>query len=290
MRVQTALGYDVTWRRGPGWQWAAALRSGRFPRYLYVPYGPAGADTEAALRDVAIAARTLGLDFARVEPSVGAMAALRSLGARAAPSIQPRWTWVLDLTAGIDVLRGGLEAGHRSRINAAPRRGIGVWQTENPADIDIFLTLQRRARGRTAFHGQPDTYHRTVAETLMPLGAARLYVAGIDDQPLAASICFDFGHTRYYAHSASDPDAGRRLGAGAPLLWQMIGDAKARGAATFDFWGVIPDDNPSHPWAGFSRFKKAFGGRLLERAGTWELPVRMTRYRAYAATRRWRWG
>ena len=114
--------------------------------------------------------------------------------------------------------------------------------------------------------------------------------AGIDDQPLAASICFDFGHTRYYAHSASDPDAGRRLGAGPRLLWQMIGDAKARGAATFDFWGVIPDDNPSHPWAGFSRFKKAFGGRLLERAGTWELPVRMTRYRAYAATRRWRRG
>src|SRR5207253_9747167 len=73
------------------------------------------------------------------------------------------------------------------------------------------------------------------------------------------------------------------LVAGPRLLWQMIGYAKARGAATFDFWGVIPDDNPSHPWAGFSRFKKAFGGRLLERAGTWELPVRMARYRAYAA-------
>src|SRR5438105_2266780 len=249
MRVQTALGYDVTWRRGPGWQWAAALRSGRFPRYLYVPYGPtAPSAAEAALRDIATTARALGLDFARVEPSAGALAALHSAGARAAPAIQPRWTWVLDIGADIDILRSGLEKGHRSRINAAQRRGIRVWQTANPADVGIFLALQGRAtRSRTSFKGQPASYHRTVAETLMPLGGATLYVAAVDDRPLAASICFDFGRTRYYAHAASDPDAGRRLGAGPPLLWQMILDAKARGAACFDFWGGIPDHKPSHP-------------------------------------------
>jgi hypothetical protein len=292
MRVQTALGYDVTWSRGSGWQWAAVLRSGRFPRYLYVPYGPAarsGSEGDA-LRDVAARARDQALDFARVEPSAGANEALHALEAHAAPPIQPRWTWVLDLSADVDALRSGLEAGHRSRVNAGPRRGIRVWQTANPADIDVFLSLQRRAQARTAFGGQPATYHRTVAETLMPLGLATLYVAAKEQEPLAASICFDFGHTRYYAHSASDPNAGRRLGAGPVLLWQMIVDAKERGSTAFDFWGVVPDDNSSHPWAGFSRYKKAFGGRLLERAGTWELPVRRGRYRAFVAARRWRRG
>jgi len=292
MRVQAALGHDVMWRRGHGWQWAGAVRSGRFPRYIYVPYGPAARlDAEQeVLRDVVATARDLGVDFARVEPSAGAIEALRSLGARPSPSIQPRWTWVLDLTQDVDTLRSGLESGHRSRINAGPRRGIRVRQTPDPADIDVFLDLQRSARGRTAFTGQPAAYHRTVASTLMPLGAATLYIAGIGDQPLAASVCFDFGHTRYYAHSASDPDAGKRLGAGPVLLWQMIVDAKERGATTFDFWGVIPDDDSSHPWAGFSRFKKAFGGSLLERAGTWELPLRRLRYGAYAAARRRRRG
>ena len=289
MRVQAALGHRVIWRRGPDWQWAAALRTGRFPRYLYVPYGPAAhSDAAAALQDVATTARSLGLDFARVEPSAAALSSLHAVGARSAPSIQPRWTWVLDLGADIDALRGGLEKGHRSRINAAQRRGIRVWRSPNPADVGIFLALKESAHTRTSFDGQPASYHRTVAETLMPLGAASLYVAAVDDQPLAASICFDFGRTRYYAHAASDPDAGRRLGAGPPLLWQMILDAKERGFTTFDFWGVIPHDDSSHAWAGFSRFKKAFGGRLLERAGTWELPVRRARYSLYVAARRWR--
>jgi Acetyltransferase (GNAT) domain len=287
MHVQAALGYQVTWRRGPDWQWSGAVRGGRFPRYLYAPYGPAAAsDTAAALQDVAAASRSLALDFARVEPAAGALTALASMGARRAAQVQPRWTWVLDLRADVDTLRAGLERGHRSRINAAPRRGIRVYRTANPADIEIFLSLQRSARPARSFHGQPESYHRTVAQTLMPLGAAALYVAEAEGQALAASICFDFGPTRYYAHATSDSEVGRRLGAGPPLLWQMILDAKERGCTTFDFWGVTAGDDPSHPWAGFSRFKKAFGGRLLERAGTWELPLRPLRYRLYSVARR----
>lgn len=288
LRVQRALGHEVMWGRGDGWQWAGAVRSGRFPRYLYIPYGPAShAQTTAALRDAARAAAKARLDFVRAEPTgADASAAVRELRARAARPVQPRWTWILDIGADVETLRRGMEAGHRSRINAAPRRGITIRATADPASVDVFMELQRAAAGRTGFEGQSAEYHRVVAGVLMPLGMASMYIAEAEGAPISAALCFDFGAVRYYAHAASDPDRGRRLGAGPPLLWQMILDARERGATAFDFWGVVPDGDRDHAWAGFSRFKQGFGGRLLERAGTWEIAIRPLRHRAYTAVRR----
>ena len=288
LQVQRALGHEIRCSRGEGWQWAGAIRQGVFPRYLYVPYGPTGTGrTAEAVRDVVRAASGSGLDFARVEPTGNdALAALDVAHARAARPVQPRCTWLLDLTVDEDALRAGLESGHRSRINAAPRRGIIVRSSDDPREVDIFLGLQRRAADRSGFAGQSATYHHAVASVLMPLGMARLYVAEAEGSAVSAAICFDFGGTRYYAFSASDPERGRKLGAGPPLLWTMILDARARGATTFDFWGVLCTDEPGHPWNGFSQFKRAFGGRLLQRAGTWEIPVRRVRYRAFTMLKR----
>lgn len=287
LHVQRALGYAVLQARGDGWQWAGAIRPGRFPRYLYTPYGPASrVRTAAALQAVADAAAAAGLDLVRVEPTgEDASGALRALRARPSRSIQPRHTWVLDIGADVDVLRRGLEAGHRSRINAAGRRGLTIQVTSDPASVDVFLDLQRLAAHRTGYRGQTPRYHRTVARELMPRGVARMYIAQAAGRPVAASMTFDFGDTRYYAYSASDPDLGRRLGAGPPLLWRMILDARDRGATLFDFWGVLPESRPGHPWDGFSRFKKAFGGRLVEHAGTWDLPLRPLRTFLYRSLR-----
>lgn len=288
LRVQRALGHAVLWSQGDGWQWGGALRTGVFPRYLYLPYGPSSAGaTRQALEDAVRGAAAEGVDFLRVEPTGrDARDALRALDALATKAVQPRCTWVLDLSASEAELRRGLESGHRSRINGAERRGITIRCTTDPREVAIFLELQRAAAERNAFTGQSDAYHRTVAGVLMPLGVARLYIAEAGGAPVAASIALDFGATRYYAHSASDPTRGRQLGAGPPLLWRMILDARERGATSFDFWGVLCDDQKDHPWSGFSSFKRAFGGRLVERAGTWEIPLHRLRHRAFTMLRR----
>lgn len=288
LHVQRALGHEVVWARGEGWQWGAAVREGRFPRYLYVPYGPAStARTAEALRSVTLTARAARFDFVRVEPTGDdAPRAIATAGALAAPDVQPRCTWVLDLTTDVETLRRGLASGHRSSINAARRRGVTIRSSGDPAAVEIFLELQRVAADRSGFEGQNARYHRTIAAVLMPRGVQRVYIAEAGGAPVAAAIAYDFGFTRYYAHAASDPDRGRKLGTGPPLLWQMILDARDRGATLFDFWGVACDERPDHPWAGFSRFKRAFGGRMVQHAGTWEIAVRPLRHRAYTMLRR----
>jgi len=289
-RVQSALGYEVLTARDAGWMWAAAVRSGAFPRYMYVPYGPtARGEALTAIDSAVAAAREANLDFVRAEPvGTDISAALARANAVHTRAIQPRSTWVLDIEASEDDLRRGLSAGHRGSVNAAARRGLQFRSTRDPEEMSQFVHLQRRAAARAGFAGRSERYHRTVASVLMPLGAAVLYLAEADGKTVAAALAFDFGATRYYAHAVSDPETGRRLGAAAPLAWQMILDARLQGMRHFDFWGVVPDAPPDHPWAGFTRFKQAFGGRLLERPGTWDLPVRSMRYRAYALLRRTR--
>ena len=296
-RVQTALGHDVIWARGEHWMWAGAIRAGHFPRYVYLPHGPTATSDDAltdALANAVDAARERSLDFVRAEPQ-GAFApsALAASGAYPSRSIQPRWTWILDLTPDEAALRRGLSSGHRGAINAASRRGLTIRASEDPDDVEVFLALQERTAAAGRFRGQEQSYHRAVARTLMPEHAGVLYVAEASGVPVAAALCFDFSRTRYYAHAVSDPESGRKLQAAAPLVWRMILDARENGALRFDFWGISPGGDPAsgttpHPWDGFSQFKRAFGGAAVERAGTWDLGVRSLRHSLYRAAVRLR--
>jgi hypothetical protein len=296
-RVQTALGHDVIWARDERWMWAGAIRAGHFPRYAYLPHGPTAVSLEAmstALAAAVNAARSRSLDFVRAEPAgEAALDALLVSGAHPSRSIQPRWTWVLDLTPDEAALRRGLSAGHRGAINAASRRGLTFRVSTDPEDIEVFLRLQERTAAAGRFRGQERSYHRAVARTLMPERAATLYIAEAAGADVAAALCFDFSGTRYYAHAVSDPDTARKLQAAAPLVWRMILDARAAGARRFDFWGVSPEGQagaaaPPHPWDGFSQFKRSFGGHAVERAGTWDLGVRSLRHSLYRAAVRFR--
>lgn len=54
---------------------------------------------------------------------------------------------------------------------------------------------------------------------------------------------------------------GRKLGAHYKLVWEAILDAKNEGLSYFDFEGVEDSRFPRKSWAGFSEFKKKFGGK-----------------------------
>jgi lipid II:glycine glycyltransferase (peptidoglycan interpeptide bridge formation enzyme) len=46
--------------------------------------------------------------------------------------------------------------------------------------------------------------------------------------------------------------------------WHGILLARQKGAITYDFWGVAPEDKPNHPWVNISLFKRGFGGQDVE--------------------------
>jgi lipid II:glycine glycyltransferase (peptidoglycan interpeptide bridge formation enzyme) len=51
-------------------------------------------------------------------------------------------------------------------------------------------------------------------------------------------------------------------------------------------FGVSPANQPNHRWAGFSKFKRSFGGYEVAYGGTWEKPIKQVRYSALKFARK----
>jgi hypothetical protein len=286
---QLELGREVVWGHDSRWSWAGVVQEGRGIRNLYIPYGPTlgpGAGAEDAVGSGVAAARDRGLDFVRMEP-IGATDAtmLLSLGAGQVGDTQPQHTWILDLAPDEAALRQGLSHGHRSSLKLAEKAQVSCRSSTDLADLEVFLDLLHRTSRHGGFKPHPDSYYQALCKALFPVGAAKLYLADCEGRTVSGAIAFDFAGTRHYPHAAADQELNRKVGASVALLWRMILDARAERMTRFDFWGVAPGDDPKHPWAGLTQFKRNFGGEALVRLGTWELPVNAMRYRLYSAAR-----
>ena len=104
---------------------------------------------------------------------------------------------------------------------------------------------------------------------------------------ISASLFFDDleNKTRFYMQSATDSDY-KKLPATVGLLTASIFDAKEKGLKFFDFWGIAPENAPpTHPWAGFTAFKKSFGGFARDYSGTFDLALNKKKYALYKSLR-----
>ncbi|WP_026534930.1 lipid II:glycine glycyltransferase FemX [Arthrobacter sp. H14] len=296
-QFQKDLGRQVFQTEGPDFSYLAILERNAVGPYLYCPYGPVGTDREAlnsALESLQELAADQGARFIRVEPvsaTNGATvesvsASLWRAGCLPAPrDIQPSRTWLVDLRPLEDELLAAMKSTNRNLHRNIRKKGVSFSTSNDPADIEILLRFLHQTAERSKFKPQEDTYLRTAAQALMPSGDATLYVANLNDAPIGAALAFDSADTRTYAHAALD-STHRKLSAGIPMVVRMILDAKAKGLTTFDMWGIAPENDPDHPWAGFSYFKKSFGGAAVEYPGTWDLPVNKPVYSAYTLARK----
>ena len=292
---QRALGRTVHQHSGPGWSFLAVEESNPAGKLLYAPFGPVAASLaafDAALAALTELARGCGAVFVRIEPvdagftAADSGAVLRTRGLRPAPANQqPELTWIVDLDRDFKDVLADMKPVNRNLFRNIHKKGVTFRSSQNPAEISVLLGFLHLTAARNGFKPQSDDYLTQVARTLMPSGAGTLFIAELEGEPIAAALVYDSGDTRTYAHAALD-DAHRKLSAGIPLLVTLMADAKDKGLKQVDLWGVAPADQPGHKWAGFTAFKKSFGGREVAYPGTWDLPVRTLRYNGYQLARR----
>ncbi len=274
---------------GDGWQWQAAIRNGRLGfKYLYAAYGPTAVDGKSlrtALKSLCDAGKIHNVDFVRFEPmrlEVGE-ASLRKLGAKRVADMQPAHRMILDITQSEQDIRHGMSPSNRNLINTAAKRGLKFVISSDESDMNEFVAMQRATAERAGWSPQPDSYYHTMAKSLMPTGAAKLYFAEYENQKVAGAICIDFGGTRYYVFAGTYPELNNKHKAAVALLWWMIMDAQAKWLKAFDYGGVAPEGAPaSHPWAGHTKFKKSVGGDTVSSVGTWDIPLKASKYKLYS--------
>lgn len=278
---------------GEGFSALAVLKKTMLGNYLYCPYGPTIESQNAeeckknfkqALEALKGLAKEQGAFFVRVEPTFDVMSEeeLKTLGLEKSHDIDPAHTWILDLAKlSREELLAGIEKRKLRHWRTHENKGIRLRQTQDPEQITILMRFLKGLGARDHFNPQNEEHLKRQLEA----GFATLYVAELENEPIAAALIYDHDGVRYYAHAATDEER-RKLMAGTIILIQMIVDAKEKGARVFDFWGITTSEDPKHPWYGFTQYKKSFGGEQVDYAGTWDLPVKKVRYNLYKVVRK----
>lgn len=285
---QQALGRSAVSDKGDGWSYTAYLEKGAGNTRLYTPYGPAIDSPKVfptALASLREAAKKHGATFLRIEPTYHLESSqLRQYGFKPVTyqQLNPAHTLVVDLAQSEQEILAQMSQNSRNLTRNYTNKGLTVVQSQNPDDITILTSLLHGVAARNNITPHSDDYFKKQASVLFPLGAARLFYATYEDKPIAAALVYDSLTTRYYAHAAAD-DKYRKLSAGTALVGQMILEAKSRGLTQFDLYGIAPPDQPNHPWQGFTKFKKSFGGEVITYGGTWDLPLKPLAYHGYRA-------
>jgi peptidoglycan pentaglycine glycine transferase (the first glycine) len=274
----------------------------------YVPKGPLvdwtdEEQTQATLLALDRAARAQGAMTLIIEPDLLDESAhherLRSLGFRPSffDGIQPRRTLVVDISPDEDTVLRAMKSKTRYNVRLAARKGVTVREA-GEADLPAFhaLTVATAARDRFGVHSP--AYYEAAYRLFVPRGWARLLLAEVEKEPVAAVMVFALPPRAWYFYGASG-DTYREKMPTYLLQWEAMRWARSRACTTYDLWG-IPDEGEATLEAEFTqrrdglwgvyRFKRGFGGRLVRSVGAWDRVYAPARYRLYRwvlTARRW---
>jgi lipid II:glycine glycyltransferase (peptidoglycan interpeptide bridge formation enzyme) len=267
----------------------------------YVPRGPVvDFDDAPALRRLLAAldqaCRTRRAVCLKWEPNLadspGCRERLVDLGFRASPhTVQPQRSLVVDLSAGEAGALARLKQKTRYNLGLARKKDVAVRAAAGPADLERFLSLMAETGQRDNFGVHAPGYYRRAYALFHPLDRCELFLAEHGGEPLAGVMAFALDGRAWYFYGASSSRERNRM---APYLaqWEAMRWALARGAHSYDLWGV-PDADEAVLEASFEsrhdglwgvyRFKRGWGGRLVRTVGAWDRVYNPWLYQLYLA-------
>ena len=272
----------------------------------YVPHGPIWrrdrpADLPLLLHGIRDAARGHRCIVVKVDPRAEAdgdaatiTAALVGAGLRPARfDLQAATTRLVDLTGGAEAVWARWESDARTRVRRAAKEGVSthVDRTGDPDAVATLAMLHTTTAERAAFRPRPAAFLADAAAAFAPAGGWLAVEARLDGTAIAAMGFLRVGDRAAYLWGGSSRDSSvERTRAQYAVLAAAMEALVADGCTSLDLWGVVEtEDEAAHPdAAGYSRFKRKFGGRPLRHPGTFDLVVDPLWYRLRDARERFR--
>lgn len=241
--------------------------------FLWVERGPEKVDANFIAE-----AKKSDATFVRIEPAVLSDAeakkfSLKPVGKASLLSGQasPKCTRILDLTKTEEELFAQMKPKTRYNIRLAEKKGVVVKKLDNE-DI-LFEMLTATSEKNTGFSPHEKNYYTKLIKDLGKNDLAHIYVAEHEGDFLAAILVTFYGKVATYLHGGQS-DQKKNLMAPYLCQWTAIKEAKERGCAVYDFWGVAESEDPNDSWAGISRFKEGFGGEKIVFPGSYDLVLK----------------
>lgn len=202
-------------------------------------------------------------------------------------AVQVPDTVILDLCQSEDEILAGMKPKWRYNIRLAEKKGVSVsWSGED--QLPIFMQLYRETAQRDGIAIHSSGYYQKLFEIAAQFNNifrenradVRLWIASHEGEVLAGIITLFYRGHAIYLYGASS-NVKRNLMPAHALQWAAICAAKKAGCYDYDFFGIPPQDDPNHPMAGLYKFKTGFGGRIVHRAGCYDIPIAILPYRVF---------
>ncbi|SEG60356.1 lipid II:glycine glycyltransferase FemX [Sphingobacterium lactis] len=204
---------------------------------------------------------------------------------KANTDILPSNTIFMDLLLDENYLLANMKSKTRYNINLSMRKGVQI-RSLGIEHLDIWYELYRQTAQRNNFFLHDINYFRIVlsarANDTQSPAQVYLLVAEVEEKPLAAMFLVVSGNRGTYLYGASATE-NRNYMATYALQWRAMQVAKEKGCTEYDFFGIAPQADESHPMYGLYRFKSGFGGKIYHRMGCWDYPLNKEKYNYYAS-------
>lgn len=190
--------------------------------------------------------------------------------------IQPVRTVKVPIADEDDAILAQMHQKTRYNVRLARRRGVEFRRMPvHPESVAAFYELMQDTARRNEFAVHSLDYYGDFLDVFGD--DALLMGAWSDTGHLAAAlIAAAFGSEAIYMYGASST-THRAHGAAFGLQFEAMKWARERGCATYDLWGIPPEDPPSsadeqatriastkgEDWRGLYRFKTGFGGEIV---------------------------
>jgi lipid II:glycine glycyltransferase (peptidoglycan interpeptide bridge formation enzyme) len=199
--------------------------------------------------------------------------------------IQFKNTVLIELSGDPDDWLNRMKSKWRYNIRYAVRKGVKI-RRGTETDIPVFYNMYVETATRDGFLIRPKAYYHDVWNQFMTADLAEMLLAEVDGQVVAGLFLFLFGQRAWYLYGASTTQY-RQLMPNHLLQWEAMLRARARGCSHYDLWGA-PDVFEEHDrmW-GVYRFKRGFGGELVQGVGAFDYPVRPVLYRLFVTALPW---
>ena len=194
--------------------------------------------------------------------------------------IQPPDTVILDLTQTEDEITAAMKSKWRYNIRLAEKKDVKIKKScsediDFEKSMDTFYDLYRITSERDGIALHSKSYYIDLFKCSQQMSSApeiSLYTAEHEGTPLAAIITLFTEKQAVYLYGASSNEK-RNLMPAYLLQWTALCDAKKYGCKSYDFYGIPPTDDESHPMHGLYRFKTGFGGSIIHRIGSIDVPL-----------------
>jgi hypothetical protein len=168
-------------------------------------------------------------------------------------------TWVVDLRGGTEAVWDRMQGRARTAIRKAERAAVTVREATT-ADLHIYYRLHQETYRRTGAIPHAKDYFAMIWERFLAHGLARIWVAELDGEPIAAENFGVFKNAAIYWTGAAN---FKSLGveANSLLQWTAMQWMIRNGVEWYETGEAFPQFDKGKN-KGLSDFKKSFGGSL----------------------------